>query len=280
MNKFIKSLPFTLIAILAFYSLSHAGKVNNGAGVQGAFGKMLFGVEYDTISSQDMKFNGGLSIAPGEVALFPEPPDLPGDPATTISGGRFEATHTLLSGSIGLASWVDLLLKLGFTNSELTYQINDPVAGAEEVAFDGDLGLAYGIGLKAAVGDLYGYQLYSSLQLFFSDVDGNYRAPGHGAETTKARFEETQVSFFAAKDVGFWTPYGGLKFSKSTLEIDRSTPAVPPPGGVNTHEEHESDGNIGLFIGTDVVVVPGVNANIEFRFVDESALSLGLSWVF
>ena len=53
------------------------------------------------------------------------------------------------------------------------------------------------------------------------------------------------------------------------------------PGGIqSTHEKHTLDANVGIFVGTDVVLVPGMSANIEFRFVDEEALSPGLNWAF
>ncbi|MFQ5580893.1 MAG: hypothetical protein ACE5FZ_09795 [Nitrospiria bacterium] len=266
MKVFVKSLPFTLIAILAFYSMSHAARVNNGAGLQGAYGKMALGVEYDSDSERDTEFDGGTEFDGDATVPFLAPGD-------RIVGGSLESSRIMLRGSVGLADWMDVFIHLGFADADFSYQLIE--AGVPEViSFSGDSDLAYGLGLKAAIANVEGYQIYSNLQLFQSEVDGAYTEDGVLLGTAEATVQEIQLALYAAKTFDMWTPYGGLKFSELAVEIDRSIP------GTTFHEEHKVDDNIGLFVGTDVVLKPGLSANIEFRFVDESALSLGLSWVF
>lgn len=261
-----------IVSVLGVYSMSHAAKVNNGAGVQGAPGKIAFGLEYDSISDRDMAFDSGFIAEGGAIEPFLAP-------GNSITGSGFESTRVLLKGSIGIAPWIDLFIKLGFADAELTYQLNEAVGPPETIKFDGDTDLAYGFGAKAVIGTIKGYQVYSDLQLLLSEVDGAYSENGivePGA--AEAKIQEIQLAFFVARTLGMWTPYGGLKFSESKVEIDRS---IPVPGGTeNPHEEHKIDSNVGIFVGTDVVLVPGISANIEARFIDESALSLGLNWAF
>jgi len=259
-------LALTSIAILAFYSLSHAARVNNGAGVQGEYGKMALGFEYDSDSERDMNFDGGTEFDGDATVPFLAAGD-------SIIGGSFESSRIMLRGSVGLSDWVDVFIHLGFADADFSYQRIEGGA-PEAISFSGDSDLAYGLGLKAAIANVEGYQVYSNLQLFQSEVDGAYTEDGVLLGTAEATIQEIQLAFFAAKTFDMWTPYGGLKFSELMVEIDRSIL------GTTFHEEHKVDDNIGLFVGTDVVLKPGLSANIELRFVDESALSLGLNWMF
>ncbi len=266
MNKVIKSLTLTIITILAFHSMSHAARVNNGAGVQGEYGKMSLGFEYDSESERDMQFDSGIILEGGGTEPFLAL-------GNSITGGSFESSRIMLRGSFGLTDWMDAFVQLGFADADFSYQVIE-LGVPEAISFSGDSDLAYGLGLKAAIANVEGYQVYSNLHLFQSEVEGAYTEDGVLLGTAEATVQEVQLALFAAKTFDMWTPYGGLKFSELNVEIDRSLLAD------TFHEEHKADGNIGLFVGTDVVLKPGLSANIEFRFVDESALSLGLNWTF
>ncbi|MEO2054556.1 MAG: hypothetical protein ABGX83_04520 [Nitrospira sp.] len=200
-------------------------------------------------------------------------------PGNMITSGNFESSRIMLRGSVGVTEWIDVFLQLGFADADFSYQLIEP-AGVEIISFSGDSGLGYGLGLKAAIANVEGYQIYSSFQLFQMEVDGAYAENGlvNSGASSEATVQEIQLAFFAAKTFDMWTPYGGLKFSELNVEIETTVLVLGLPE--TSIEEHKADGNIGLFVGTDVVLKPGLSANIEFRFVDESALSLGLNWLF
>ncbi|MCM8782523.1 MAG: hypothetical protein NC828_05690, partial [Candidatus Omnitrophica bacterium] len=71
-------------------------------------------------------------------------------------------------------------------------------------------------------------------------------------------------------------PYAGIKYS----DINARLRLVTSEGGTFNPGEVESDHNVGIFAGCDILGTSSVLLNIEGRFIDETALTTGLAVLF
>jgi opacity protein-like surface antigen len=96
-------------------------------------------------------------------------------------------------------------------------------------------------------------------------------------------FSEVQVAFECAWKTEYFIPYAGLKYSN--VEVDADFTA---DGTVRKATGKESDQNVGVFVGLSIA--PKIDAlgeqsdrlaiNVEGRFIDEEAVSVGVSYKF
>jgi len=82
-----------------------------------------------------------------------------------------------------------------------------------------------------------------------------------------------QVALAASLQLGIlenFIPYAGVKYSN--CEADATTEVGPR---VHHLLDAESEDNLGIFVGTDIVIADYLSVNIEGRFIDEEAVSFG-----
>jgi hypothetical protein len=159
----------------------------------------------------------------------------------------------LVRGNLGLLDWINLY---GTVGAARIY---------DDAGFNGDLGLAYGGGLKVRF-----YQFEDVLTLglsgqFFrytseddnvAGVNGNY----------KLTWNEYDVALGASTRIDITTFYaGGLL---SIVDGDLS--------GSNFKESHR----YGVFLGGDAELLDDFRLGIEARFVSETTVSFKLSYIF
>ena len=61
----------------------------------------------------------------------------------------------------------------------------------------------------------------------------------------------------------------GVKYSDSDGEGRAAT------RGITIIENLDADDNFGVFVGADIILIDSISVNVEGRFVDEEALSVG-----
>lgn len=94
------------------------------------------------------------------------------------------------------------------------------------------------------------------------DVDDPNQAP-------KYEFDEWQVALAVSYQIDQFIPYVGVKYSDATGD------ATATLNGQEYKIDFEGDDNVGIFVGGDYLIDDSVMINVEGRFIDETALSLG-----
>ena len=82
---------------------------------------------------------------------------------------------------------------------------------------------------------------------------------------------EWQIALAASYEYNNFFPYLGVKYS----DIDGDANAVVT--GTRYKNTFEPEKRFGIFVGTDIIVAEKFSINVEGRFLDETALSLGAS---
>lgn len=299
-----------VISFMSFATVGLAGTVGNIAETQGAPGKFSIGVEYDGVFDRDLDFDSGsYSVNVPGVPIISEPLL---DPGESIKDAEFESNRVFAKGTLGLHPNLDLFVKLGAADADGEFKFVEP-DDTYKVEFDGDWDFAWGIGAKAK---LYqsssGIRIMADAQYLSYKGDGDVDIDGVGLATgavqiakddfgatsatasydAEAEIQEWHIALYVNKTIGMFSPYAGVKYSDMDAEFDADIDGqvqvtVPAVGIINSpysakvEIDFEADDNFGVFLGTDIYVIPDIlSFNIEGRFVDETALTLGLNWKF
>jgi hypothetical protein len=103
-------------------------------------------------------------------------------------------------------------------------------------------------------------------------VDGTEYSLPHGAVSAiDFEYEDWQVAVGASLE---WNklliPYCGVKYSALNGALSATV-----NGTTLSDSDIEAENNVGIFIGTDIRVFDSMSFNVEGRFIDETALSVG-----
>ncbi|MBW2011319.1 MAG: hypothetical protein JRI32_06685 [Deltaproteobacteria bacterium] len=296
-----------VISFMSFATVSLAGTVGNIAETQGGLGKFSLGIEYDGVFDRDLDFDSGshsINIPVSESEPIP-------DPGESIKDAEFESNRIFAKGTLGLHPNFDIFVKLGAADADTEFKTVG--AGAsEKTEFDGDWDFAWGIGAKAKLYESSsGIRIMADAQYLWCEVDGDVDIDGkdlaenykeellyEGATSAtisydaEAEIQEWQVALYVNKTIGMFSPYAGVKYSDIDAEFDADIDGritvpvgaaiiIGSPYSAKIETNFEADDNFGVFLGTDIYVIPDIlSFNIEGRFVDETALTLGLNWKF
>ena len=97
----------------------------------------------------------------------------------------------------------------------------------------------------------------------------SYNASDAAVTQSKYELEQWQVALAVSYQIEQIIPYVGVKYSDATGE------AITTISGTKYKNDFENDDNVGIFVGGDILINDSFTANIEGRFIDETALSLG-----
>jgi hypothetical protein len=117
-------------------------------------------------------------------------------------------------------------------------------------------------------------------------VDGNYRQSHlevdkvklddvelktSDARVTQSKYEleQWQIALAVSYQMDTIIPYVGVKYSDATGE------AVAKIDGTSYKLDFENEDNVGIFVGGDILVNDMFTVNVEGRFIDETALTVG-----
>jgi len=288
-----------LVFVLSLPSIGMAATVGNTAETLGAAGKFSLGIEYDGITNRDLKWkSGSITMASPSVTVSDSIPPAGG----SIVDMEAESNRVFLKGTVGVHPNVDVFVKLGMADAGWKLTEKDPGQPDSKTEFDGDRDLAYGIGAKAKVFQTPGgLRVMADAQYIRYEVDGDLKTDGKEVDqdllddlrstdpgatfssTKKTKIQEWQLALYVNKTVGRFSPYGGVKYSdfKADLDLDGNGQYMGEPFTVTIDAESEADNNIGVFLGTDIQVIPNqFSVNIEGRFLDETAFTVGASYRF
>jgi len=183
-------------------------------------------------------------------------------------GSEIEAQWYLAKVGVTLIEKIDVYGLLGTANLEpkkLTSSVYD---------IESEYGVAWGLGAKVL---LYETEEYGDGILRVS-VDGNYRAykpdidtiSGSTSSSGEVDFAEWGASLGLSYTLDKITPYVGVKYSDVDLEISGTNIGTLDTLSIN------SDNVVGVFVGADYLFAENIALNLEGRFIDETAVNVGL----
>lgn len=296
MRRITFILMLVLFVTISLSSVAMAASVGNTADTQGGLGKFSLGLEYDGIFSRNMKVKSGSHKETAGDVTSEETYPFSGD---SIRDVKMRSNRFFLKGSAGVHQNLDLYVKLGV--SDLTYKQKylSPDVPTEREKFDGDYGFAWGIGAKAKIYETSsGLRFMADTQYMRYKVDGDYRINGidlkdvimdldpsitDPAYNTKTTLQEWQIALYVNKTFGQFSPYAGMKYSDVTLKNELNINFTDSEGFLSKKFEtkYRADKNIGVFAGTDINIISNkLKLNIEGRFIDETAVTIGMNYRF
>lgn len=275
--------------IVGVVSPAHPAPLEDKAWMQGRTGRYSLGIQSDSVLGRDMTFDEGSASRIEFLVNTPKPFPEAGE---RIADVELKSRRVMLSGTMGLMSWLDFFLKLGIADPELSYRINRPSLSDQIIKYDGSVGVAYGAGLKAHVANWGPWVVISDLHFLRYEVEGDYTVDGQDLATlfaadlnatgssSDAVVQEFHLTISLTRKVGMMTPYGGINFSDVNIDIDSRVTGTGvislAPATELRREKHESADHVGVFLGTGLEINDPWTANIEIRIVDETAVSIGI----
>lgn len=262
-----------LMVALSLPSIGWAATVGNIAETQGALGKFSLGLEYDGVFDRDMDWDSGsMTIIGQQVESFPAQGD-------SVEDIEIDSNRVFVKGTLGLHPNVDIFVKLGMAGANWEAKYKETGAPDEKIEFEDDWDFAWGIGAKVKIFETQGgLRFLGDAQYLAYKVEGDVKLAGEKIPfaDSETEIEEWQVALYVNQTFGNFSPYAGVKYSD--LEMDWELDLA---GILKIKGEAEADDNFGIFLGTDIYVISDLlSINIEARFIDETAGTLGLTYSF
>ena len=259
----MKRIGLFLAIVLLIPLNSYASSVG-GAETQGK-GKFAIGIEDDYIAKRKMEFQKAtFGLAADESITDVEISNL---------------NRTMVKASYGIIDNIDVYAEIGAAS--LRFKDADVVAGTPDDdyygKYKGHSALAYGFGIKADyfLGENKDWivGIDASMIIHTNRYSATGSSVSGGTETWKGKMpvKEWQVAPYIAKKIGKFTPYTGVKYSDLRSRITDMQ-------GDKIH--YKAKNNIGTFVGTEYSINKNLALNVEGRFVDETAVSVGASYKF
>lgn len=204
-----------------------------------------------------------------------------------------ESQRAFLNATLGLHPKVDVFIKLGAADANLNY-----TGGLEgDIEFDGDLGFTWGAGIKIKLFEgTGGFRIMTRAKYLSYEIDSKFILdgedfsqavdPGDSRDcSSKIKAKEWSVDLLVSKSFKWFSPYLGIGYSDSEIINELDFNYYDQNGSLVLSGEFtcefEQDNHIGVFLGTGVDIFPQVlNLNIKGRFIDETAVSAGLTYKF
>lgn len=174
----------------------------------------------------------------------------------------------------------------------MKYKYVSPGSPDQKVEFDGDYGFAWGAGAKLLFFQSPGgLRILGDTQYIEYEVEGDVKTDGvdlaralaPATYESKTKIKEWQVALYVNKTIGPFSPYLGIKYSdlRGKNETDVSGYSGGIPYSYKAERKAKADDNVGAFLGTDFSVIANqLSVNIEGRFLDETAGTVGVNWKF
>jgi len=293
-----KILAVGLMAVLFFPVLVYASSIG-GAETQGQ-GKISVGYDGEYIFDRDFKEKKGsyVSDISDEYTM-----DVEWKTAVEID----EMYRNMVKISYGVLDNLDIYVKLGTADLELkqTYTESGSIPDAEWAGvlekgtskMNADTAFAYGIGAKGTLPLSETLFLGCDIQYIrhkndFTEKDSwtEYSYDDEGNLTSEEEysadytgdltFQEWQVAPYVAAKLGNFVPYLGVKYSGAVTKIKYASVSGDDDDYPEDNVKDRADDHVGVFVGTDFKITENWKLNVEGRFVDETAVSMGLNYKF
>ena len=289
-----------LMVALSLPSIGWAATVGNIAETQGDLGKFSLGLEYDGVFDRDMDWKSGsvTSTGPGGGTVTESLPD----ERESIQDMEVDSNRIFLKGTLGLHPNVDMFVKLGMASTNWEAMLKEPEYPDEKFEFEDDWDFAWGIGAKIKIFETPGgLRFMADGQYLSYKVDGDVKVDGKDLDQlileefrlwdpmatfssdSEIEIKEWQVALYVNQTFGNFSPYAGIKYSECDVdfELNGSGQLSGDPYSMKVKGDAEADDNFGIFLGTDIYVIPNqLSINIEGRFLDETAGTIGVNYRF
>ncbi len=269
-----------LIIVLAVPLVVFAGTVGNPASVDTLKGAGLFNLK----GTKSVGIETGADIE----ILFNR--DIKGLKA---GSAKFDGGQWYMA-KIGLRLFdrIEPYVKLGVAN--LTAKYNATEMSNREVKLESDTAFAWGAGAKVLLWDFKQPKIKLVSDGFFRTADLDVDKGKLGGTTvsnidksrSKFAMTEWQIALLASTEIDMANaemgiskivPYGGVKYSdvRGHLQLVTTANSEYRTGPIKAKD------NVGIVIGTDLVGKnDSYSVNLEGRFIDETAMTVGLSVLF
>ncbi|MDD2927642.1 MAG: hypothetical protein PHE30_02190 [Candidatus Omnitrophica bacterium] len=183
--------------------------------------------------------------------------------------------------SYGLFDFLDVYLKVGSANYNFKGDVYVGGTRTVEENLSSKDSFLYGLGFKVAHELKKGWIVGCDVQYLTTDLNLNFSATSLGtgavanAKYTNCRIQEWHVAPYIAKKIANFTPYLGARYSD--LRLDQSSPNDPNRWN---NLVFNAVYNVGVFTGMDWNIGDGFKLNVEGRFIDETAVSVGVAYKF
>ncbi|HEO64021.1 MAG TPA: hypothetical protein ENN78_01990 [Candidatus Omnitrophica bacterium] len=255
-----KLIVFVFIGILLIPVMSVEAASIGGAETQGQ-GKLSAGIDQEIVFDRDMKLK---SMSP--------------DSGTQISNAKFDEMYrTDAKISYGVFDNLDIYIKLGVADFKTEEEWINTTPNNGTIKDKTKNAFMYGAGLKGTI-------LLEDDWLFGADIQylrhrnkyngriDNQTSPADSEDISgKMTVQEWHVAPYIAKKLDNFIPYLGVKYSDVRIKDKYDTSSG------SMEEKREADDNVGIFIGTDYTINDNWKFNLEGRFIDETAMSLGVA---
>ncbi|NQT90069.1 MAG: hypothetical protein HQ558_02330 [Candidatus Omnitrophica bacterium] len=157
---------------------------------------------------------------------------------------------------------------LGGGQAQQTFQFGDL-----NIKWSSDYDIVWAVGGTAMVYEKQFKELWNGIMRL--GFDGRYRQAHLDVDdpnqAPKYEFDEWQVAFEVTYEIDNFIPYVGVKYSDATGD------ATATVNGNSYKIDFENNDKIGIFVGGDYVFQDVASINLEGRFIDETALTAGLT---
>ncbi len=255
-----------LLGLVAFICLPIAAYAASIGGAE-TQGKGKIGVGFDSafIFGRDLKSKSGTLANGAEVKDI------------EVTKGYEEMVKV----SYGLLDWLDVYAKLGAAKYDS--EDNVYVSGVKGYSdkSKAEMGFAWGLGLKAAYPLKNNWLVGCDLQYLMSSHDNkinetNLTTGAVVSTTYKSNvIQEWHIAPYLGYKFGNLVPYLGVRYSDLRAKTKK-----PSDAGWADNLKSAADNNVGVFVGTDYKIGEHWKLNLEGRFVDEMAMSVGATYRF
>ncbi len=101
--------------------------------------------------------------------------------------------------------------------------------------------------------------------------DGTTYSKNQLGGKTDAKWQEWQAAFLIGKKFNNFIPYAGLKYS----DIKASAKAIIS-GTTYDSDSTDSDNKVGVFVGCSIIPTKQLSIDLQGRFIDEEAFTVGI----
>lgn len=226
-----------------------------GKGIIGGFmdGKLLMtaGAEYDNVFKRELEENVDVEFqsASGELALQYD--------------NRVKAYVTL-----GQAMSIE----------------ETETDGADTINYDIEDTMIWGVGLAANLYEVEGFKVFTDLG-YRTMEESDYKSITYNGTVynlsqlgvlAKASWEEWHLALGVSKKIDIVTAYGGVRFSQVEATTDVSIPSI----SYNAKADANGKNDVGVFLGAKISPLDNFSIDIQGRFIDETAMTIGATLKF
>lgn len=249
--------------IVSLPAIGKAATVGNPADVLGERMKSSIGLETDGILNKRM---GLKRTIPEYRMIYPQRRQ------DVLSNFKLKSNRNFIKFTLGYLDNADVYLKVGFATSTLYLKDNNL---GQDVRLVGKYDIAWGAGSKIRLYNMSNFKILADVQYLrythYARVRFNEKEVR--GVFPKITINEGQASLLATQKFNFFSPYGGMKYSYTSVLTQFTTVLVDV--------RLKPKNYFGVFAGTDIHVISNkLKATIEGRFIDETAVTAGVTYIF